>query len=69
MARREERQPRTLSPGDPAGGGPDGERPSAGKPRPRSWEEVARELGRLLREARFEAYLADGESPEPEGEG
>ena len=31
-----------------------------------SWEEVARELGRLLKESRFQRYLARQEAEDPD---
>ena len=34
-----------------------------------SWEEVARELGRLLREAKFESFLAREESTDSPPDG
>ena len=42
-------------------GGSDVEVRRKGRPGFQSWEEVARDLGRLLRETRFESFLAKQE--------
>lgn len=57
MARKEQRQLRLFGVGD-LGSEDDGREPPDGRPRPESWDEVMGGLGRLLRETRFEAYLA-----------
>ena len=59
-----ERRPGDAGPGEQPGVSPQEEPSGAGKRRFRSWGEVAIDLGRLLRESRFEAYLAEGEPPE-----
>ena len=64
MARKEhERQLRLFGVGD-LGDGDGGEGSPDGRSGHQSWDEVMADLGRLLREARFGAYLARQDSPE-----
>ena len=69
MARKQVRQLRLFGVGD-LGDEDDGRKPPGGRrPWYESWPEASVALGHLLRETKFEAYLARQDSPDDQGDG
>ena len=68
MTRKQVRQLRLFGVGD-LGDEDDGRKPPGRRTWYGSWPEASVALGRLLRETRFEAYLARQDSPDDQGDG
>ena len=68
MARKQVRQLRLFGVGD-LGDEDDGRKPPGRRTWYGSWPEASVALGHLLRETKFEAYLARQDSPDDQGDG